>query len=459
MNTRFYLFFCGILIFPFVSRAEKPNFIVITVDDVGYGDIEPFGSKVNHTPHLTQMAKEGLTLTSFYAAAPVCTPSRAALMTGCYPSRIGLAKGSGHAVLFPGDHYGLNPDEITIAETLKSVGYASGCFGKWHLGDQPPFLPTSQGFDTYFGIPYSNDMWPNLKDFQCPDLPLLKGTEVVGLIKTMEDQASLCRRFTEETCQFIRERKDQPFFAYLPHVFAHAPRQASPSFMAAGKTVEQAQVEEIDWSVGEILKTVRNEGIEKKTLVIFTSDNGPAGPLSAGPLRGKKGSAFEGGHRVPTLAWWPGTVPVGSKSDELVTAMDLHPTFAELAGAQVPGDRVIDGYSIQAILKGNEHASTHYDRFFYLENGEIAAVRSGDWKLFKDGKLFFLKEDIGEAQDVSEFNPDISLILRGMIRSFEEDLAHDARPVGIVQNPKTLVPRPGVEGADGFIPTLKLGKK
>jgi arylsulfatase A-like enzyme len=437
---------------------------------MGYGDIGPFGSTINQTPHLDRMAAEGRKMTSFYVASPVCTPSRAALMTGSYPQRVGLEKGSGHIVLFPGDPHGLHPDEITIAETLKKAGYATGCFGKWHLGDQPRFLPTSQGFDTYFGIPYSNDMWPGLTRWQCPDLPIVEDTEVVDLVKDMDDQATLCRRFTEKAAAFIRENKDRPFFVYLPHAFVHGPRLASPEFMADGKTVETAQVEEVDWSVGQILDTIREEGVSENTLVLFTSDNGPAGGLSAGPLRGRKGSSFEGGHREPTVAsfegghreptvaWWPGTIPAGTSCDELSTAMDLHPTFAKMAGQEIPGDRVIDGKDIAPLLLGEKGAMTPHDRFFYQQGGNLAAVRSGDWKLFVKGELYHLGNDLAETKNVAKENPDIVARLSAMLGEFRADLAENSRPVGFAENSRTLVPRPGVEGEEGYLPTLSLPK-
>jgi len=456
------VFFCGVAtgVAEALAQKTKPNFVVIFIDDMGYGDIEPFGSQQNKTPNLTRMAAEGRKLTSFYVASPVCTPSRAALMTGSYPQRVGLEKGSGHIVLFPGDPHGLHPDEITIAETLKKSGYATGCFGKWHLGDQPQFLPTSQGFDTYFGIPYSNDMWPPLKRFQCPDLPLMRDTKVAGLVKDMDDQADLCRQFTEEAIQFIRNNKNRPFFVYLPHAFVHGPRRASPRFMAEGKTVEQAQVEEVDWSVGEVLKTLREEGLARNTLVVFTSDNGPAGGLSAGPLRGKKGSAFEGGHREPTVVWWPGTIPAGTSCDELATAMDLYPTFAGLAGAAIPDDRTIDGKDIAPLLLGAVGAKTPHDRFFYQQGGKLAAVRSGDWKLFLSGELYNLKADLGEKKDVAGTNPEVVKRLRIMLKDFVADIKANSRPVGIAPNSRTLVPRPGIEGEEGYRPTLSLqGKK
>ena len=442
------------------AAAEKPNFVVIFIDDMGYGDIEPFGSTTNKTPHLTRMAAEGRKLTSFYVASPVCTPSRAALMTGCYPQRVGLARGSGHAVLFPGDPHGLHPNEVTIAETLKHAGYATGCFGKWHLGDQPQFLPTSQGFDAYFGIPYSNDMWPQLKRFQCPDLPVVRDTQVVDLVKDMDDQATLCRRFTEEATRFIRDHQDQPFFVYLPHAFVHNPRKASPRFMAEGKDVEQAQVEEVDWSVGEVLKSIREAGIAEKTLVLFTSDNGAARGLSSGPLRGGKGSAYEGGHREPTLVWWPGKVPAATSCDEIATAMDLHPTFAKLAGVSPPVDRTIDGKDISPLLFGHPNAVTPHDRFFYQQGGQLAGVRSGSWKLLvRGGALYNLKDDLGEKHNVANSNPEVVKRLQAMLSDFRADIKEHSRPVGVAPNSRTLVPRPGVEGEEGFQPTLSIPRE
>ena len=437
---------------------ERPNFVVIFIDDMGYGDIGPFGSTVNRTPHLDRMAHEGMKLTSFYVASPVCSPSRAALMTGCYPRRVGLAEGSGHLVLFPGDPHGLNPKEITIARILKRAGYATGCFGKWHLGDQPQFLPTSHGFDYYFGIPYSNDMWPGLKRWPFPALPIMRGTEVVDQVDDMDEQATLCRRFTEEAVKFIRTHREEPFFVYLPHAFVHGPRQASPEFMVGAKTVEQAQVEEVDWSVGQILQAIRDAGVAGKTLVLFTSDNGAAGGLSSGPLRGGKGSAWEGGVREPTVAWWPGTIPAGSVCDELSTAMDLMPTFAKLAGAAVPNDRIIDGKDIRPLLLGRPGAKTPHDRFFYHQRTNLRAVRSGPWKLFRDGSLYNLDDDIGEKNNVADDHPAVVKRLTGYMDEFEAEITRNQRPVGLAENPRTLLPRPGVEGDEAYAPTLSIGK-
>ncbi|MEE2642989.1 MAG: sulfatase [Planctomycetota bacterium] len=439
-------------------ESSPPNFVIIFVDDLGYGDIEPFGSKTNRTPHLNRMAREGKKLTSFYVASPVCTPSRAALMTGCYPQRVGLARGSGHAVLFPGDHHGLHPGEVTIAEVLKTAGYRTGCFGKWHLGDQPVFLPTRQGFDEYFGIPYSNDMWPGLKRWPFPDLPILNNTQVVDRVSDMNDQATLCRRFTEKAIDFISRHRKQPFFVYLPHAFVHFPRKASPRFMQAAKTVEQAQVEEVDWSVGQILDALEANGVDENTLVIFTSDNGAAGGLSSGPLRGRKGSGFEGGHREPTLIRWPAKIAAASVSDELVSALDILPTFAGLAGARIPTDRVLDGKDILDVLTKPDGKTPH-DRFFYQQGGKLRAVRSGNWKLFVSGELYNLESDLGEKTDLAGQHPAIVRRLDAMLVAFKKDIAENSRPVGVVQNPRTLVPRPGVEGEEGFRPTLSIPRK
>ena len=448
-----------ILAAPVLADSEKPNFVVIFIDDLGYGDIGPFGSTLNQTPHLDRMAKEGLKLTSFYVAAPVCTPSRAALMTGCYPRRVGLAKGSGHAVLFPGDVHGLNPDEITIAEVLKEEGYATGCFGKWHLGDQPGFFPTDQGFDTYYGIPYSNDMWAEHPGWHFPKLPILRGTKVVGEVKDSDDQGRLCQQFTDEAVKFIRKSHDQPFFVYLPHAFVHHPRSARPEFMDKASNETEAQIEEVDWSAGQILETLRELKLGEKTLVLFTSDNGGARGCVNTPLRGGKGSAFEGGMREPTLAWWPGTIPAGSTTDQMATAMDLMPTFAKLVGADLPTDRVIDGRDVSALLLDPSNAKTPHDRFFYHQGENLRAVRSGPWKLFRDGKLYQLDNDIGETKNVAKSHPNIVKRLRGYIDEFETELASNSRQVGVFENPRTLLPREGVEGEEGFRPTLELGKR
>ena len=449
------------------QTEHPPNFVVIFIDDMGYGDIGPFGSTINKTPNLDRMADEGMRFTSFYVAAPVCTPSRAALMTGCYPKRVGLATGSWGCVLFPKDPHGLHPREITVAEVLRDAGYATGCFGKWHLGDQPEFLPTKQGFDTYFGIPYSNDMWPphppsaKWKNGVCP-LPILRGDKVVDIVEDMEDQADLCKRFTDEAVAFIRRNRDKPFFVYLPHAFIHHPRAARREFLertGVGDDTElderkmirqakymlkertRAQIEEIDWSVGRILDTLRELSLAENTLVLFTSDNGGSLGCVNKPLRGGKGSTWEGGMREPTIAWWPGTVPAGSTCDEVATTMDVLPTFAKLGGGKTPDDRMIDGHDIAPLLRGETDAQSPWKAFFYYRGNRLAAVRCGRWKLHAGGALYDLEADIGETRNVAKDNPAIVKRLKQSLEACRADLDNpdNCRPVGRNANPEYLV--------------------
>ena len=442
----------------------KPNFVVIFIDDMGYGDIEPFGSKLNKTPHLSRMAAEGMKLTSFYVAAPVCTPSRAALMTGCYPLRVGLPMGSWHGVLFPGDKHGLHPKEVTVAKVLQSAGYATGCFGKWHLGDQPQFLPTSHGFDYYYGIPYSNDMWPGLKRWDFPRLPILRNTEVVGEVKDMADQGDLCRQFTEEAVGFIRKssKAGKPFFVYLPHAFVHHPRAAGKKFVDRATNPDKVtggQIEEVDWSVGRILQTLRELKRDKDTLVLFTSDNGGSRGCVNAPLRGGKGSTWEGGMREPTLAWWPGRVKAGSTCGELVTAMDVLPTLAKLAGADPPADRILDGKDISPLLLGAPGAKTPHEAFYYYARANLQAVRSGKWKLHVQGpRLYDLDQDVGEKTDRAKDHPEVVRRLQALLAKARADLGDGAkrgancRPVGVASDPRTILPRPGKTGPAAHAP-------
>lgn len=455
---------------PPVVSSSNPNFVVIFTDDQGYADLSCFGGMHVKTPRIDKMASEGARLTSFYVAAPVCTPSRAALMTGCYPKRIDMATGSNFGVLLAGDKKGLNPKEMTIAEVLKTAGYKTGMFGKWHLGDQPAFLPTRQGFDEYFGIPYSHDIHPfhpNQKKYQFPPLPLLDGETVIE----MEPDADyLTRRITERSISFIEANKDGPFFLYIPHPIPHRPLHASPPFMkdvpeplkvklseenksidypTRDKILRQA-ISEIDWSVGQILDALKKNGLDENTLVIFTSDNGPSISGKATPLSGKKGSTFEGGMREPTVIRWPGRIPAGTVNDELMTTMDLLPTFAKLAGAEIPSDRVLDGKDIWPVLTGN--GKSPHEAFFYHRGNTLEAVRSGKWKLRigrpsggKNGKtrqaldaLYDLVNDIGETRNVLKDNPTIATRLRALIAAFEKDLAQNSRPAAFVDNPKPL---------------------
>ena len=446
------------------ETSRPPNFVIIFTDDQGYGDLSCFGAEHVSTPRIDQMAAEGSRLTNFYVAAPVCTPSRAGLMTGCYPKRIGLATGDNFGVLLAGDRKGLNPEEITIAEVLKTVGYKTGMFGKWHLGDQPEFLPTRQGFDEFFGIPYSHDIHPfhpRQSHYQFPPLPLLEGENVIE----MEPDADyLTKRFTERAVSFIERNKDEPFFLYLPHPIPHAPLHVSPDFMeevsdeiknkldaedgnidyrTRDELYRQA-IAEIDWSVGEILDTLKANGLDENTFVIFTSDNGPPKNsihASAGPLRGNKGTTFEGGLREPTVVRWPGKIPAGESNDELMTAMDLLPTFAKLAGAEIPTDRVIDGKNIWPTLIGE--AKTPHEAFFYHGGNHLLAVRSGKWKLHTNKKgrptqLYDLETDVAESKNIIQDHPDVVQKLKGQLKAFAKDIAANRRPAGFVKNPKPL---------------------
>ncbi len=443
-----------------LTAADKPNFVIIFTDDQGYGDLSCFGGTHVSTPRIDQMAKEGQRLTSFYVAAPVCTPSRAALMTGSYPKRVNMATGSNFGVLLAGDSKGLNPEEITIAEVLKSAGYKTGMFGKWHLGDQLEFLPTRQGFDEYYGIPFSHDIHPfhpNQKKHKFPPLALLDQETVIEMDP---DADYLTKNLTERAVAFIEKNKDDPFFLYVPHPIPHKPLHVSPPFMedvpqeikdklkqegdkidynTRNKIFRQA-IDEIDWSVGEILDSLKKHKVDENTLVIFLSDNGPA-VGKAGPLKGRKGSTFEGGMREPTVIRWPGKIPAGKENTELMTAMDLLPTFAKLAGASIPSDRVIDGKDIWPVLV--EEARTPHQAFFYHRGNDLQAVRSGKWKLHVGKRqnptaLFDLDKDIGEKTNVLADNAGVATRLLEHITTFEADLKANSRPAAFVENPKPL---------------------
>lgn len=469
--------------------AQQPNIILINIDDLGYADIGPFGS-TNKTPNLDRMAKEGRRLMSHYAA-PVCSPSRAALMTGCYAKR---ALPIPH-VLFPVAEVGLNPNEITVAELLKSGGYATACIGKWHLGDQPGFLPNDQGFETYFGIPYSNDMGPGadgsksslgeslpkataaniaegkknsdefgVRGFAQPPLPLLENQKVVGRVNAKE-QADVTRLYTERAIEFIRSNKEKPFFLYLPHTAVHFPHYPSESFKGKSPNGLYGDwVEEIDWSVGKVLDTVRTLNLQSKTLVIFTSDNG--GPVNQGahngPLRGAKGQTFEGGIRTCTIAWWPEKIPAGTSTEAMTSMMDMLPTFAKLAGANLPTDRKLDGVDIWPVLVGDPEVHPR-DTFFYFRGLNLEAVRSGPWKLhlaLADNKnktprpqLFNLVSDLGEKQDVAGEQAEIVAKLQALAATMKEDLGAEGigpgcRPLGRHANPQPLIDTDGTVRAD-----------
>jgi len=335
---------------------STPNFIVIFCDDLGYGDLGCYGSIKNRTPNIDQLSSDGMLFTDFYSSSPVCTPSRASLMTGCYPRRVGMHEdATGHWVLIPRSRRGLHPDETTVAEALKSRGYATACIGKWHLGDQPEHLPTAHGFDSYYGIPYSNDM--QVTGRGDPPLPLVEQSDV---IEAPVDQSSLTKRYTEKAISFIEANQQKPFFVYLPHTFPHLPLFASDNFRGKSENGRYGDsVEEIDWSTGEIMKCLDRLNLADNTLVIFTSDNGSNGRNGGSnkPLAGIKGSTLEGGMRVPFIARWPNRIKPGTRSSELTTTMDILPTFCSLAGAKLP-EKKIDGFDISPLLFGQDGAKS-----------------------------------------------------------------------------------------------------
>lgn len=443
------------------ETRNKPNFIVIFCDDLGYGDVGCFGSTKHHTPNLDRMAAEGRRFTSFYVTSGVCTPSRSSLMTGCYPRRVNMHQNETNlCVLFPVNQRGLHPDEITIAEVLKGQGYATACIGKWHLGDQPQFLPTRQGFDYYFGIPYSNDMGTNQGPGR-PPLPLLRNEKV---IEAPADQNTLTRRYTDEVIAFMRDNRERPFFIYLPHTMPHNPVHASDEFRDTSDNGRYGDcVEEIDWSAGQILAALKALDLDEKTLVVFTSDNGAASRWGGGngPLRGHKGSTWEGGMREPCIMRWPGTIPAGTECDELACTMDLLPTFARLAGTSALTDRIIDGRDIRPLMTGRTGAKSPHKAFYYYQMDQLQAVRSGKWKLHLPLKpkkrnwgkpepegpllLFDLEADIGEQDNIADRRPRVVERLLALAEEAREDLGDtdrpgkNQRPAGFVENPKPLL--------------------
>jgi len=440
------------------SLARQPNVVVIFIDDMGYADIGPYGATKQRTPHLDRMAKEGMKLTSFYAA-PVCSVSRAQMMTGCYGARVSVP-----GVYFPGQSVGLNPSEVTVAERLKEKGYATQIIGKWHLGDQPEFLPTRQGFDHYLGIPYSNDMLKKSADTKIPVVPLLRDEKIVELMDG-DAQSRLVEIYTKEAVDFIGRNKDQPFYLYFAHNAVHTPIHPGAAFAGKSRNGRFGDwVEEVDWSVGQVLDALRSQGLEKDTLVVFTSDNGPwltkgADGGSAGPLRGGKGSTWEGGVREPTIAWWPGRVPAGSVNDAVAGTIDLLPTFVSLAGGTVPASPVIDGRDITSILLGKSKESAR-EAHYYFSGYDLQAVRQGRWKLAlvpqPDGmgkqaakvpaglRLYDLDAEIGEQTDVAAQHPEVVAKLKALADKMSSEIGGKTptsrRPAGEVKGAKTLYP-------------------
>jgi len=439
-----------------LNAAEDmpPNIVFILCDNLGYGDTGCYGSSQHRTPHIDQLAAEGLRLTSFYSASGVCTPSRAALMTGCYPRRVGLdwTDPDGH-VLRPVSPNGLHPDEVTIAEVLKSAGYATTCIGKWHLGDQLSFLPTRQGFDSWFGIPYSDDMTPR-PGRNWPALPLMRNDRVV---EAPVDRDLLTRKYTDAACRFIEQNSDGPFFLYIPHAMPGSTREPFASEDFRGKSANGAygdSVEELDWSTGQILDTLKRRGIDDRTLVVWTSDNGAPrrNPVqgSNAPLGGWGYSVAEGGMRVPCIIRWPDVVPAGTVSDAVTSMMDWLPTFASICERQLDPNRRRDGFDIAALLKDPRHTESPYDVFLYYHRNELQAARSGKWKVYLTisasseavpQRMYDLDADPGESSDVLQSQPDIAASIAAAATAKAADLGSGEqrgpgiRTVGRVDQP------------------------
>ncbi len=357
----------------------KPNVVLINCDDLGYGDLGCYGSKKNDTPYLDELADGGRLFTDFYMASPVCSPSRGAMMTGCYPPRIGFGSFNGEVVLFPGDELGLNPNEKTIATLLKEIGYKTMHVGKWHCGDQPEFLPTNHGFDDYYGIPYSNDMGRKETSTIFPPLPLVKGKDV---IQEQPDQTSITERYTEKCIEFIKDNKTNPFFLYLGHMHVHLPLYAPQYFVERSRNGDYgACVMAIDWSTGAIVNALKENGIYDNTIIMFTSDNGSRNDFgeSNGVLRGGKMETWEGGQRVPFIVHWNGTIEP-TKTDGLISSLDIYTSLAKMCGAEVPKDRVIDGIDLSDLILGKTEESKRNTFYYYMANS-LEAVRVNNYKL------------------------------------------------------------------------------
>jgi arylsulfatase A-like enzyme len=455
MNFKYH-FFSTVLTSIFLQQAyskEAVNFVVIFLDDMGYGDIESTGAIGYKTPNITRLAKEGMRFTDFYAAQAVSSASRAGLLTGCYPNRIGFA-----GALFPNSNVGLNPNEETIAEILKKKEYATAIFGKWHLGDKQPFLPLQHGFDEYYGIPYSNDMWTlNKRNTNHPPLPLINKNKVERFITTHEDQEEFTTVFTEKSVDFIKRNKDNPFFLYLTHPMPHVPLHVSGRFKGKSELGLYGDVMmEIDWSVGEIMKSLEENGIADNTLIVFTSDNGPwlnygnhAG--SAGGLREGKGCTFDGGMKVPCIMRWPAKIPAGTICNKLSSTIDLLPTFAYISGTTLPQNK-IDGVNIYPLLMNHTDATPRETFLYYYRINNLEAVRNSHFKLVvphtgrsydgfvpgNDGNagrnteknvvelaLYDLRRDPGERYDVKDLYPEVVDELMKVVDNARNDLGDE----------------------------------
>lgn len=431
------------------AAADPPNVVIVFADDLGYGDVGCYGAKSFTTPNLDRMAREGVRFTDFYAAQAVCSASRTALLTGCYPNRVSIL-----GALGPASKHGISDREKTIADVLKTRGYATAIYGKWHLGHHPRFLPTRHGFDDYFGLPYSNDMWPKHPTAKFPDLPLIEGEKTIG---TNPDQTQLTTWYTERAVKFIEKNKARPFFLYVAHNMPHVPLYVSDKFKGKSERGLFGDViMEIDWSVGQILATLKQHGLDERTLVLFTSDNGPwlsygdhAG--SAGPLREGKGTTWDGGQREPCILRWPGKIPAGTVCREPAMTIDILPTVARLAGAELPPHK-IDGKDIWPLISGQANARSPQEAYFFYWDRHLQAVRAGQWKLHfphtyrtlagkaggREGKpasysqaetalvLYDLDKDPGETTDVADKHPEVVQRLKGLADKAREDLGDSA---------------------------------
>lgn len=419
-----------------IAAERPPNFVVILTDDQGYADLGCYGAEAIKTPEIDRMAAEGMRFTNFLASAPICTPTRAALMTGSYGTRVGLG-----TPLHTPDKYGLNPDEITVAELLRDAGYATGCVGKWHLGHHDPYLPTRQGFDYYYGTPMGH-MFRTINPAEKRTEHFLRNEERIPHPPTPE----LTERFTEKAVHFIARHRDEPFFLFLSHTMPHIPLEASERFRGTSEGGLYGDViETIDWSTGRVLQAIRDMGLEKDTYVIFTSDNGPhKGDGSAGPFRGHKHSAYEGGVRVPGIVWAPGRVPAGAETDALASTFDWYPTLAGLAGAAMPADRVIDGKDLAPLIHGEAGVESPHEQFiYYVRHGRTAGIRAGDWKLLVEVEtgpwrhegvaLYNLADDPGEQENLAAEHPEKVAELREQLKAADGEVRKNARPVGVVE--------------------------
>lgn len=454
------LVFSALYLAPCHADSAKPNFVIIFADDQGYGDLGCFGSTKIETPNIDRMAAEGRRFTSFMVASPVCTPSRAALLTGCYPKRVGLHQ----HVLFPQSTKGLNPSEHTIADHLKAQGYATACFGKWHLGHHPETLPRQNGFDVYLGIPYSNDMnhpdnqgkpklpsddlWRDQSSaLKLWNTPLFENESIVEL---PVDQRTVTRRYTDRAVDFITQHKDQPFFVYLPHSMPHIPLYVpEDAYDPDPQNAYTCVIEHIDAEVGRVMDTIRRLGLSEQTYVIYTSDNGPWLQFknhggSAGPLRAGKGTTFEGGQRVPCVMWGPGRIPAGTQCDELVGTIDLLPSIAAITGRPLPQDKKIDGLDVSDLIHGKTESSPRNEFVHYTSQGQLEGIRQGDWKLLikkprqnrnanrdkpkpPEVLLFNLNSDIGEQSNLAATNPEVVKELAARMKELDQEIETNAR--------------------------------